>query len=295
MFFTVFTTVICSLFVLLLIGKYYELLWVIQFLKRRGTKYSEEIIDNGLEDNRIVVSKVISIMKKYDFPMRKRLLFPTKIIHGIKPSFLRKIGLKFFHFHLLQILLGIILVLIIPEGILLIVSSVIIMILLTGICLQTFNLIWHQYILGTADLIQKSIGLAMPYWEREKYEFIWAPNQPFRDFIKLLLKTLVTFILSFMFIYFGINEIFIEVYSVGVFNNVSEHFLLRMLDMFYYSIGTITTAGTGNVVSEHFVLKIITSIEILSGISLLIVFALGFASNLQTGFKLKSPSDNKGD
>jgi len=161
--------------------------------------------------------------------------------------------------------------------------------LLLIIVVQSFNLLYHQFILGPADLIQKSVGLRAPYWEREDYEPVWEHNQPFRDFVKLILRTLFSFVIGFVGINWCLNELFLQSTNrteAHAFEHLSESGIERFFQLLYYSLATITTTGAGPVQPTWLWAKFVASVEIAVGISLLIFFIFGFSSQLQPNFVL---------
>ena len=283
---------ICLILLLLLVGKVYELLWIMNFLRVKGSKYAEEMLRSGVNGNVLYLKRIQAVMEKYDFPMRNRLLFPTKILKSIQPDILSKGLLFFFRYPTLICSLAFIALFLDTSGIQFYQVYMVALGLLVIIMVQSVNLLYHQLILGPADFIQKSVGLRAPYWERNDYEPVWEHNQPFRDFVKLTLRTFLSFIIGFVGIYWCIDELFLRIANgKHAFDSLSASGVERFFQLFYYSLATMTTTGAGPVQPAWIWAKLIASVEILVGISLLIFSILGFSSELQPNFKLKTTDE----
>jgi len=244
------------------------------FLRINGNSFAAAIHQRAISGETVNVSEVARIMEEFDFPLKKIRLLPTRIL-----SFVNKSLLGFFHVYLLFLLISIILLIItaclqfnsstwadvfVPIGAIVLVG---------GILCQSFNLLYHQYVLGDVDSIQKSVGLRLPYWERKAFEVSPYTNQAYQDFLWLLVKTLSTAVLGFAAIYSALAWV-----NAEAFNDLTNEFLLQQMELIYYSLATITTIGAGPIQPNWIWAKLAAGLEIIVGISLLVVFVSGFTS-----------------
>jgi len=247
-------TIISIIFVLWLLFsfiKYLSIFWEhIYWPIKYGRRYHEEIVKNNIEEaNRLYNRKRKGFGDHFN-----QKLFPFNLLFGIIYSYQ-------FVFMINSIIIGLsIYVKLFKANIILL----IIIYLLIGLFILTLGRIVSYFYLGIyafMDLIHLSLeddcNKKINILQRNYFVF-------FAD--------LVVIILSFAFMYLGVNY-----YYIDGFKNVNLCILWQIIDFIYFSIATITTTGYGDIVpkTECFLGKALISTQMLfSFLYLMIILQL---------------------
>lgn len=269
------------LLILLLIAKSYEHVMDMKRLSRIGDKYQKEIIEKGVRNHSLIKDEIIKVMERYDFPKIRTHWFPTRMIEKIKPIFLRKFIFFFFHYGRLNLFLLILTILILGNShrITFYFVKFAIVVVLLSLFIFLSNLLWHEFKLGFADIIQRSIGLHGKYWERKEYEWNWSYNQPLKDFLQIFFWSFANTFFSFILVVNGLNLIYKEAFINTNGNNV------KFVDFLLYCFSNITGLGTTSILPNCLTSKLITLLANISGLIILIVLVIEFTALLNQGYK----------
>lgn len=109
------------------------------------------------------------------------------------------------------------------------------------------------------------------------------------DRLALMLKSYVELTFSFSMVYFLLHA-----YSFPLFKSHDKN-MNQISDLYFYSVGVITTLGTGTTEPFHISTKILTATEVLSGLTLLVlVLAIYISSEDPSEVNTKNDSKPAG-
>jgi Ion channel len=250
-----------SIFVLLIL-KMAEILDLVLFVRRRGSAFAEALTSRGVHEGVLRVEEVKAVMREFDYPKKGPRGIAARHLNAIRPRWLAVGLLRVFRFHYLLPLLAFASLVTSSRTPLGKVALTLYVALLVASCVvQAFNLVLHEYEMGYADLIQKTVGL---HQEREDLEPVLAPNQFLRDFLALLVRTLLAFVVAYGAIYWALERL-----RPGSFQQLRGG-VQGIIDAFYYSLATITTTGAGPIAPRSVLAEVLAATEIAVGVTLLV-------------------------